>query len=109
MAGVTAYTGSELKHRASLACLISSDRLCYSAILLFSEADRSLVSNQILLQVTRFKELDDILDSSFISDVLIIHGKSPEGSNRTRQGLAGTQPNLLNLVQTIAITIKESF
>ncbi|KAI1122276.1 amidase signature domain-containing protein [Nemania abortiva] len=60
--------------------------------LLFSETDTSLVSDQILLQVARFQELDDVFDSNFLSNVLIIHGRSPEGSSKLRRGLAGSQP-----------------
>ncbi|KAJ2987713.1 hypothetical protein NUW58_g4354 [Xylaria curta] len=60
--------------------------------LLFSETDTRLVSDQILVQVARFQELDDVFDSNFLSNVLIIHGRSPEGSNKLRQRLAKTQP-----------------
>ncbi|GAP85663.2 putative amidase 1 [Rosellinia necatrix] len=72
--------------------LFTSPPDCIRPALLFSETDINLVSDQILLQVARFQGLDDVFDSNFLSNVLIIHGTSPEGPNKLRRGLAGTQP-----------------
>ncbi|KAI1151518.1 amidase signature enzyme [Nemania diffusa] len=77
--------------RIKTVCFTSPPDIIRPALLL-SETDTSLVSDKILLQVARFQELDDVFDSSFLSDVLIIHGRSPEGLNKLRRRLAGTQP-----------------
>ncbi|KAK3946260.1 amidase 1 [Diplogelasinospora grovesii] len=97
--GTDRYVLTATGLRLEASCILSKIPPVHSQpVLLFSTSDTAIDSKSIIGEIRRFKDIDDVFNEDFLSEVLLIH----EGSSRSkttlkalRKHLNGTRP-LLN-------------